>query len=119
MGNVVTLIDEWSIKDLEDNTSLKILVEGCSELGNNARPGLRVMFLGYTINFEPNLVEQWVYKAVKEDVTEYVLKDSWMVNANQYVKVALLIGNPLKARVEAKTKTSKPMVKEYELPIQA
>lgn len=118
MGNVVSLIDEWSVKDLEDNSSLKILVEGCSELGNNARPGLRVMFIGYTINFEPNLVEQWVYKAVKEGLTEYIIKDSWMVHADQYIKVSLLIGNPLKARVEVKTRSSKPVVKEYELPIQ-
>jgi hypothetical protein len=118
MSNIVSQIDEGSVKDLEDNSSLKILVEGCSELGNNAKPGIRVMFLGYTINFEPNLVEQWLYKAGKDNVTEYVLKDSWMVHADQYIKVSLITGTPLKARVEVKTRSSKPVIKEYELPFQ-
>ncbi len=118
MSNIVSQIDEWSVKDLEDNSALRILVEGCSELGNNAKPGIRVMFLGYTINFEPNLVEQWVYKAGKENVTEYVLNDSWMVHTDQYIKVSLLTGTPLKARVEVKTRSSKPVIKEYELPFQ-
>ena len=118
MANIVRQIDEWSVKDLEDNSSLKILVEGCSELGNNSKPGIRVMFLGYTINFEPNLVEQWVYKAGKEKVTDYVLNDSWMVHADQYIKVSLVIGTPLKAKVEVKTRSSKPVIKEYELPFQ-
>ena len=118
MSNVITPIDEWSVKDLEDNSALRIVVEGCSELGNNPRPGIRVMFLGYTVNFEVSLVEQWVYKAGKENLTEYVLKDSWMVHTDQYIKVSLLVGEPLKARVEVKTRSSKPVVKEYPLPFQ-
>jgi hypothetical protein len=118
MANVVTPIDEWSVKDLEDNSSLKVLVQGCSELGNDAKPGIQVMFLGYTINFEPNRVEQWAYKAGKEGLTDYVLSDSWMVHTDQYIKVSLLIGSPLKAKVEVKTRSSKPVVKEYPLPFQ-
>ncbi|GHN01669.1 hypothetical protein WSM22_31580 [Cytophagales bacterium WSM2-2] len=118
MANVITPIDEWSVKDLEDNSALRIVVEGCSELGNNAKPGIRVMFLGYTINFEPNRVEQWAYKAGKENKTEYILDDSWMVHADQYIKVSLLTGTPLKARVEVKTRSSKPVIKEYDLPFQ-
>src|SRR4051812_26887925 len=118
MANVITPIDEWSVKDLENNTSLKILVEGCSELGSNSKPGIRVMFLGYMIKFEPNTVEQWASKAGKEGVREYVLKDSWMAHPNQYIKVSLVTGNPLKARVEVKTRSSKPVAREYELPFQ-
>lgn len=116
MANVITPIDEWSVKDLEDNSSLRIIVEGCSELGNNAKPGIRVMFLGYTINFEPNIVEQWAYKAGKENKTEYLLSDSWTAHTDQYIKVSLLIGTPLKAKVEVKTRSSKPVIKEYEIP---
>jgi hypothetical protein len=118
MANVITPIDEWAVKDLEDNSSLKIIVEGCSELGNNAKPGIRVLFLGYTINFEPNRVEQWAYKAGKEGVTEYLLSDSWTAHVDQYIKVYLLTGSILKAKVEVKTRSSKPTIKEYELPFQ-
>jgi hypothetical protein len=118
MSNLVTLIEGWSVKDLEDNSALRIVVESCSELGNNPRPGIRVQFLGYIVNFEQDLVEQWVYKAGKEGLKEYVLKDSWMVHADQYIKVSLLIESPLKARVEVKTRSSKPVVKEYNLPFE-
>ena len=118
MANTITEIDEWSVKDLEDNSSLKIVVQGCSELGNNAKPGIRILFLGYIVNFYPDLVEQWVYKAGKEGVTEYVLSDSWMVHTDQYIKVALMIGSPLKVKVQVKTRSSKPIVKEYALPFE-
>jgi hypothetical protein len=94
MANVVTPIEEWSVKDLEDNSSLRINVQSCSEMGNNSKPGIQVMFLGYIINFEPNIVEQWVYKAGKQGVTEYVLSDSWMVHTDQYIKVSLLTELP-------------------------
>jgi ABC-type taurine transport system substrate-binding protein len=118
MANVKTRIDEWSVRDLEDNSSLNIVVEDCTELGNNSKPGIQVMFMGKIINFEPNIVEQWVYKAGKEGVTEYVLDDSWLVHTDQYVKISLLTGTPLKARVEVKTRSSKPVIKEYPLPFQ-
>lgn len=118
MANVVTTIDEWSVKDLEDNSSLKIAVQGCSELGNHAKPGIRLLFLGYIVNFYPELVEQWAYKAGKEGIKEYLLSDSWTVHTDQYIKVYLLIGTPLKVRIEAKTRSSKPAIKEYELPFQ-
>ncbi len=118
MANTITPIEEWAVKDLEDNYSLKIVVEGCSELGNSAKPGIRVMFLGYTINFYPDLVEQWAYKAGKEGKQEYLLSDSWTAHTDQYIKVYLLTGSPLKAKVEVKTRSSKPTIKEYELPFQ-
>ena len=118
MANTITPIDEWAVKDLEDNSSLKIVVQGCSELGNSAKPGIRVLFLGYTINFYPDLVEQWAYKAGKEGVTEYLLSDSWTAHSDQYIKVYLLTGTPLKAKVEVKSRSSKPTIKEYELPFQ-
>ena len=118
MANIITPIDEWAVKALEDNSSLKIVVQGCSELGNSAKPGIRVLFLGYTINFHPDLVEQWVYKAGKEGVTEYLLSDSWTAHADQYIKVYLLTSGSLKAKVEVKTRSSKPTIKEYELPFQ-
>ncbi|MDJ1467923.1 hypothetical protein QNI19_29200 [Cytophagaceae bacterium DM2B3-1] len=41
MSNVKTLVDEWSVRDLEDNSSLKIVVESCTELGNKSLPEFR------------------------------------------------------------------------------
>ena len=117
MADVRTVIDQWSVKDLEDNSSLDIMVESGTELGNNAKPGIQVHYLGYIVTFEPNIVEQWVYKAGKSGVTEYLLEDkSWMVHEDQYVKISLVTGSPLKAKVEVKTRSSKPVIKEYDLP---
>lgn len=117
MPNVCTTIDEWSLKDLEDNSSLNITVESCTELGNNSKPGIQVRYMGNIITFEPNIVEQWAYKAKKVGVTEYLLEDrSWMVHQDQYVKVYLVTGSPLKAKVVVKTRSSEPVTKEYDLP---
>jgi hypothetical protein len=117
MANIKTLIEEWSVKDLEDGSSLNISIMGCTELGNDAKPGVQVCYLGHTVNFEPLHVERWAYQAGKVSVTEYLLEEySWMVQEDQYVKNYLLIGSPLKARVEVKTRSSKPVVREYELP---
>jgi hypothetical protein len=117
MANVKTVLDEWSVKDLEDNSALRIMVESCTELGNNAKPGIQVHYLGYIVTFEPNIVEQWAYKAGKAGVTEYLLEDkSWLAHTDQYVKLFLVTGSPLKAKVEVKTRSSKPMIKEYSLP---
>ena len=117
MANIKTMLDEWAVKDLEDNSSLKIYVESCTELGNNSLPGIQVIYMGYYTTFEPNIVEQWAYKAGKAGVTEYLLEDkSWMAHEDQYVKIYLVTGSPLKAKVEVKTRSSKPVIKEYPLP---
>jgi hypothetical protein len=119
MENVKTLIDEWSVKDLEDNSSLNVVVEHCTELGNQSLPGLQVRTMGMFINYEPNIVEQWAYKAQKDGVTDYLLEDkSWLAHDDQYVKNYLVVGSPLKAKVVVKTRSSKPISKEYELPFE-
>jgi len=119
MANIKTIIDEWSVRDLEDNSSISVLVENCTELGNQSLPGIQVFYMGNYVTFEPRIVEQWVYKASKTNAPEYLLEDrSWMAHENQYVKISLLIGSPLKAKVEVKTRSSKPMIKEYPLPFE-
>lgn len=119
MSNVKTLLDEWSVRDLEDNSSLKIAVESCTELGNKSLPGIQVYWLGHILNYEPLAVERWVYQATKAGVTDYLLEDhSWTVHQDQYIKNYLVIGDTLKARVVVKTRSSKPVMKEYDLPFQ-
>ncbi len=119
MANIKTTIDEWSVKDLEDNTSISVLVEGCTELGNQELPGIQILYMGNYVTFEPNIVEQWVYKAGKAGLSEYLLEDrSWMAHDDQFVKISLLIGSPLKAKVEVKTRSSKLITKEYLLPFE-
>jgi hypothetical protein len=119
MANTKTIIDEWSVRDLEDNSSITVMVEHGTELGNKSLPGIQVFYMGNYITFEPLIVEQWVYKAAKANVTEYLLEDRcWMVHEDQYVKVSLLTGTPLKAKVEVKTRSSKPVVKEYPIPFE-
>ena len=119
MSNIKTIIEEWSVKDLEDGSALNISVIGCTELGNESRPGIQVCFMGNTINYEPLMVERWAYQAGKAGVTEYLLQDySWMVHEDQYVKNFLIPGTPVKAKVEVKTRSSKPVVKEYILPFE-
>jgi len=116
MANEKKIIEEWEVKDLEDNSSLKIMVESCSELGNNSKPGIQVHFLGYIVTFEPNIVAKWAYAAGKAGVSEYLTDRSWTAHEDQYIKVYLILGSPLKARVEVKTRSSQPVVKEYPLP---
>jgi len=119
MANVKTVLDQWSVKDLEDNSSINVLVEGCTELGNNSQPGVQILCMGHFVTYEPNIVEQWAYKAGKEGVTEYLLEDkSWTYHEDQYVKYFLVLGSPLKARIIVKTRSSKPNVREYDLPFE-
>lgn len=119
MANIKTVIEEWSVKDLEDGSSLNISVLGCTELGNNAVQGIQVCYLGYTVNYEPMVVERWAYQAGKAGVSEYLLTDySWMVHEDQYIKNYLVPGSPLKVKVEVKSRSSKPVVKEYVLPFE-
>lgn len=117
MSNNKTIIEEWSVKDLEDNSTISVTVNSCTELGNQSKPGLQVVFMGNIVNFEPLAVERWAYQASKKDTKEYILEDhSWMVHENQFVKTYLLIGSILKAKVEVKTRSSKIISKEYDLP---
>lgn len=117
MANQKTIIDEWAVKDLEDGSSLTITVVNCTELGNQSLPGIQVFYMGHIINFEPNAVERWAYQATKAGVDEYLLEDnSWMVHDDQFVKIYLVLGSPLKAKVAVKTRSSRVITKEYELP---
>jgi hypothetical protein len=117
MANVKTLIDQWSVRDLEDNSSINVTVEGCTELGNGSLPGIQIVSMGQIVNYEPNIAEQWAYKAGKQGVTEYFLEDkSWTYHEDQYIKFYLVLGAPLKARVSVKTRSSKPATRDYDLP---
>jgi hypothetical protein len=119
MTNIRTKIDEWEVRDLEDNSALRIYVENCTELGNQGRPGIQVQYMGQYVTFEPLAVERWAYQAQKAGKTELLLEDkSWLAHEDQYVKNWLVLGAPLKARVEVKTRSSKPKVREYDLPFQ-
>lgn len=119
MANVKTVIEEWAVKDFEDNSSLSISVIGCTELGNQSKPGIQVCYMGNIVNFEPLAVARWAYQAGKVNASEYLLTDhSWMAHEDQYVKVYLLPGSLLKAKVEVKTRSSKPVIKEYVLPFE-
>ncbi|MEO7992150.1 MAG: hypothetical protein ABI663_21540 [Chryseolinea sp.] len=119
MSNIKTTIEEWAVKDLEDGSSLTITVVACTELGNESKPGIQVYFMGNIVNYEPLIVERWAYKAGKAGITEFLLEDhSWTAHEDQYVKNYLVLGSPLKAKVEVKTRSSKPVIKEYPLPFE-
>ena len=125
-------MEEWGVKDLEDGSSLNISVLACSELGNQSKPGIQVCFMGNIVHYEPLAAERWAYQASKANVNdylayhankagvkEYLLEDnSWMTYDDQYVKNYLVTGSPLKAKVEVKTRSSKPVIKEYILPFE-
>ena len=122
MANIKTKIDEWEVRDLEDNGVLKIYVEHNTEMGNQGVPGIQVWYTiaGGTsiVNYEPNHVEKWAYQAQKAGESEYLLKDySWMYHEDTYIKNSLLIGDKLKARVSVKVRSkNEPITKEYDLP---
>jgi hypothetical protein len=117
MSNIKTTLDEWEVRDLEDNSSLRIYVHSATELGNKSLPGIQVMYMGHFVTYEPLAVERWAYQAYKAGQTEYLLESySWMVHEDQYIKNYLILGSPLKARVEVKTRTSRPKIREYVLP---
>ena len=117
MANEKTILAEWAVKDLEDGSSLTVTVVACTELGTQSLPGIQVLYMGHIINFEPDAVERWAYLATKAGVTDYLLEDkSWMVHDDQFVKNYLVVGSPLKARVDVKTRSSRVISKEYDLP---
>lgn len=122
MPNIKTKIDEWEVRDLEDNGVLKIYVEHNTEMGNQGVPGIQVWYTiaGGTsiVNYEPNHVEKWAYQAQKANVSEYLITDySWMYYDDTYIHNSLVIGETLKAKVAVKVRSKKePIVKEYDLP---
>ena len=65
MANEKTLIEEIELRDLEDNSYLRVRAEACTELGNQSKPGIQIHFLGYIINFEPLHAERWNYQTKK------------------------------------------------------
>ena len=118
MANDIKLIDTIEVRDLEDNSKLTVVVQSCSELGNNGVPGLQVLYLGYILNLEPLCVERWAYQARKAGKDVLLLEDnSWNVHQDQFIRNSLVLGAPPKVRVEVKTRSkAQPVVKEYPLP---
>lgn len=120
MSNIKTKVDEWEVRDLEDNGLLRVYVEHNTEMGNNGVPGLQIHYpFGSIINFEPLHVERWAYQAHKAKTDTYLITDySWMVHEDTYVKNYLIIEDEkLKARIEVKVRSkAKSIVKDYDLP---
>ncbi|NBB20931.1 hypothetical protein GVN20_16300 [Runella sp. CRIBMP] len=122
MSNIKTKIDEFEVRDLEDNGILRIYVEYNTEMGNRGVPGIQVWYTiaGGTsiVNFEPLHVERWAYQAQKQNVQEYLIADnSWTTYEDTYIKNYLIIDETPKARVEVKVRSKKaPIIREYDLP---
>ena len=122
MSNIKTKVDEFEVRDLEDNGILRIYVEHNTEMGNRGVPGIQVWYTiaGGTsiVNYEPLHVERWAYQAQKQQTELYLLTDySWMTYEDTYIKNYLVLGDTLKARVEVKVRSkAKPTIKEYDLP---
>ncbi|MCB0518874.1 MAG: hypothetical protein H6577_21085 [Lewinellaceae bacterium] len=122
MTNIKTKIDEWEVRDLEDNGVLKIYVEQNTEMGNRGLPGIQVWYTiaGGTsiVNYEPNHVEKWAYQAQKANESEYLITDnSWIYYEDTFIKNSLVIGDELKAKISVKVRSNKePITKEYKLP---
>lgn len=119
MSNIKTKVDEWEVRDLEDNGLLRIYVEHNTEMGNNGVPGIQIYYpFGSIINYEPLHVERWAYQAYKQKTDTYLITDySWMVYEDTYVKNYLILGETLKARIEVKVRSkAQSIIKEYDLP---
>ena len=118
MANTKTQVDEWEVRDLEDNSTITVAVFSNTEMGNKSLPGVQIICAGKIANYEPVSAELWAYRAAKEKKGEYLLEDvSWMAHEDTYIKQFLVLGEPLKARIEVKVRSKqKPVTKEYELP---
>jgi hypothetical protein len=118
MTNVKTPVDSFEVRDLEDNSVLRVHVEACTEVGNAGKPGLQVLYMGNIVCFEPLMANRLAYQARKAKQTELYLEDrSWAVHQDQFVKLFLVTSPTPAVRVEVKTRSkSKPVVKTYELP---
>lgn len=120
MANKTTVLETTEVTDLEDGSTLTVVVQSCTELGNEGRPGLQILFMGNIVSFEPRRVERWAYQARKAGKEVLLIDDaSWNVHADQFVRNSLVLGDPPKVRVEVKTRSkARPVVKEYALPFQ-
>ncbi|MCA8911237.1 MAG: hypothetical protein KDB82_06010 [Planctomycetes bacterium] len=122
MTNQIEQIDEWEVRDLEDDSTYKIEVEKCSELGNKSQPGIRIKYyIGgsrYYCIYEPHSGEKLVYDAKKEGGTLVRRDKSWLKHDDLWLRNSLIVdGDKLKARVEVKVRSKdEPVVKDYELP---
>ncbi len=118
MTNTKTPIETFEVRDLEDNSTLRVHVEACTEVGNDGKPGIQIHYLGNIHCFEPRMAEQLAYRARKAGQTELYLEDrSWAVHADQFVKLHLELAATPRVRVEVKTRSKqKPVVKHYDLP---
>ena len=118
MTNTKTPLDSFEVRDLEDNSVLRIHVEACTEVGNDGKPGIQVHYMGNIVCFEPRMAEQLAYRARKSGQNELYLEDrSWAVHADQFVKLFLELDAVPKVRVEVKTRSKQqPVVKRYDLP---
>ena len=116
--NIKTTIDEWEVRDLEDNSVISVTVSHNTEMGNKSLPGLQVFCAGSFVNFEPLHVERWAYAAKKAGTEEYLLADaSWTAHEDRFIKYYLVTGSPMKARVAVKVRSKdEPVIREYELP---
>ncbi len=121
MSNIKTKIDEWEVRDLEDNGVLRIYVEHNTEMGNRGVPGIQVWYTvaGSTsiVNYEPVHVGRWAYQAQKAGETDFLLADySWINHEDMFIKNSLVLGEKLKAKVSVKVRSKKePVTKEYDL----
>ncbi len=120
LANEVKVLDTIEVTDLEDNSKLTVVVQACSEMGNRGVPGIQVLYMGYTVNLEPNQVERWAYQARKAGKDVLLLEDnSWNVHQDQFIRNSLVQGTQPKVRDEVKTRSkSKPVVREYPLPFE-
>ncbi|MBL9076192.1 MAG: hypothetical protein JNL08_01730 [Planctomycetes bacterium] len=118
MSNTKTVLESFEVKDLEDNSMIRVLVEHCTEVGNEGKPGIQVHYMGNIVCFEPLMAARLAYQARKAGNTELLLEDrSWLVHQDQFVKLFLVLDGKPQVRVEVKTRSkSKPVVKTYPLP---
>jgi hypothetical protein len=118
MSNTKTLLDSFEVRDLEDNSVIRVAVEHCTEVGNAGKPGIQVLYMGNIVCFEPLMAEKLAYQTRKAGKSEAYLEDrSWAVHQDQFVKLFLVLGDAPSVRVEVKTRSkSKPVVKTYALP---
>ncbi|MEP7259316.1 MAG: hypothetical protein ABI687_13030 [Flavitalea sp.] len=118
MGNIKTIIDEWELKDLEDNSQIRVVVYQNTEMGNDSLAGIQVVCAGHIVNYEPLHVARWAYAAKKAGKNEFFVEEaSWTAYEDTYIRHFLVTGEKLKAKIEVKVRSNdKSVIKEYDLP---
>jgi hypothetical protein len=116
-------LDQFEVRDPDDNFNYRVMIEACETLGNYGKPGIRISYtvpgLSSAAVFEPHLGKRWHAQAVKDGVTELLIKErSWMQYDDAWLKNYLVLGgDKLKVRVELKVKgNNEPEIREYDLP---